>query len=673
MIGSAAIAAEYHVSTSGSDENPGTADRPFATLERARQAVRDLKAAEGLPDGGVRVWVHSGDHFRQRTFELGPEDSGSAGSPVIYQSTAGAPAWLVGGRLFPPSAFQPVADAAVLARLDTAAKEHVRRADLAALGMDPLPPLGDRFRSFAGQPELFFNDRPMARARWPNDGWVTIEEVIDRGSTGRGPDGRGGTFVYSGDRPRRWSVDRGVWLHGYWCHDWNDECLRVASVDPEKRQIKLAAPHVYGIGPSSTWNREPRRYYAVNLLEELDQPGEWFLDREAHALYFWPPEPPDACRVVLSTLEGPLVALKGASHVTLAGLTLDSSRGTGVAVSGGTGNRVAGCTFRNLGGTAVTIAGGTDNGVTRCEMHQLARGGITVSGGDRKTLTPAGNFADGNHVRHYGRLQRTYAGAIHLSGVGNRAAGNLIHDAPHTAIFYGGNEHTIERNEIHHVALETSDVGAIYTGRDWTSRGNLLRWNFIHDLGQMGSVGTMGIYLDDCASGDRLVGNVFFKAGRAAFIGGGRDNLVENNLMIECDAAVHLDARGTSRIRFDGDPHDSWNLPAKAQRLDYRKPPWSTRYPKLARVMDEEPALPLGNVIRRNVSVRCKRWLSAGGMDKYLDRVTFEDNLILDDEDPGFVDPAAGNFRLRPDSIIRTRLPGFEPIPMDRIGLQAPK
>ena len=225
----------------------------------------------------------------------------------------------------------------------------------------------------------------------------------------------------------------------------------------------------------------------------------------------------------------------------------------------------------------------------------------------------------------------------------------------------------LELNEIHHVAQETSDVGAFYTGRNWTTQGNVLRWNYIHDLGAMGAVGTMGIYLDDCDSGDRLVGNVFYRAGRAAFIGGGRDNLVENNLMIECDAAVHLDARGTTRIKLDAAPSDSWNLLAKAERLDYKKPPWSTRYPKLASIMDEEPLLPLGNVVRRNVAYRCKRWLSANGMDKYLDRIEFSDNLE-DVDDPGFLDAAKQDFRLREDSAV-LKLPGWERIPIEKVGL----
>jgi len=659
-------AAELHIAPGGAADAPGTSEQPLTDLEQARNTIRDWKKNGNISPGGVTVWVHGGDYFREQSFKLTAEDSGTSESPIIYRSRPSEAPRLLGGKQVQPSAWHGVSNPQILARLAKPAQGNVLQADLKPLGISRLAPLGDRFKSLAGTPELFFNGEPMQLARWPNEGWVTIERVVDRGSTGGEP-ARGGTFVYREDRPNSWAVERGVWLHGYWCHDWSDECLRVASVDAEKREITLAAPHGYGIGPSSTWNREPRRYCAINVLEELDAPGEWYLDRQNAMLYLWPPKSVKDAEVLLSTFDEPMIVLEGCEHVTVRGLRLEASCGVGIVVRGGRENLVAGCAMTNLGGTAVVVSGGVDNGVTSCDLSSLARSGISLSGGDRKSLTPANNFATNNHIHHFGRLQRTYAAGIHLSGVGNRVANNLIHDAPHSAILYGGNEHVLELNDIYHVAQETSDVGAFYTGRDWTTRGNLLRWNYIHDLGAMGAVGTMGIYLDDCDSGDSLVGNVFYRAGRAAFIGGGRDNLVENNLMIECDAALHLDARGTSRIKLDTAPGDSWNLLAKAERLDYKNPPWSTRYPKLASIMDDEPMLPLGNAIRRNVAYRCKRWLSASGMDKYLDRVEFSDNLE-DIDDPGFVDAAKQDFRLREDSAV-LKLPGWERIPIERIGL----
>ena len=670
-----ASARDFFVSPNGHPNATGEKDAPLNSLTSARDAVRTWREKGGT--GPVTVWISGGEYFLRESVKLEKQDGGSADAPVVYRTVEGENVRLIGGHRVPCDAFRPVTEPNVQERLEPAAREHIVQADLAALGLPRFKDWPAKFGAFGGAPELFFNDQPMQIARWPNEGFVNIAKVIESGrgsidrSVGERAHGeRAGTFEYAEDRPSGWNPANGVWLMGFWCHDWSSECLKVAKIDADKKQISLAAPHRYGIGPSSTWNKHPRRYYALNLLEELDQPGEWYLDRKRSILYFYPPKPLTGARVILSTLAEPMVVLNDASHVTLQGLKLETSYGEGVRINGGTTNLVAGCTFTNLGSTAARITG-TKSGIAGCDLYQIGRDGISLSGGDRKTLTPAGLFAVNNHIHHYARLQRTYAGAISLRGVGNRAAHNLIHDAPHSAIFHGGNDHVIELNEIHSVAQETSDVGAIYTGRDWGSQGNLLRWNYLHDLVTMAGVGTMGIYLDDCDSGDTLRGNVFYKAGRAAFIGGGRDNTVVDNLFVECHQAIHLDVRGLSRAKPGQGVQDGWDLLAKIEKYDYRNPPWSTRYPRLARVMDEEPLLPVGNLIAGNVAVDCKEWLNASGeTKKYLDRSTFRDNLVLDGEDPGFVDREKDDFRFRPDSIVKKKLPEFPAIPFDKIGLQ---
>src|SRR5258706_10107049 len=78
-------AAEFHVTIGGKDANPGTKAKPFSSLERAREAIRTLKRQDGLPPGGVTVWVHGGEYLIASTFELGEADSGAAGKPVTYR------------------------------------------------------------------------------------------------------------------------------------------------------------------------------------------------------------------------------------------------------------------------------------------------------------------------------------------------------------------------------------------------------------------------------------------------------------------------------------------------------------------------------------------------------------------------------------------------------------
>jgi len=102
----------------------------------------------------------------------------------------------------------------------------------------------------------------------------------------------------------------------------------------------------------------------------------------------------------------------------------------------------------------------------------------------------------------------------------------------------------------------------------------------------------------------------------------------------------------------------------KLQAVNFDKPPYSRRYTKLATILQDDPAVPKGNVVMRNI---CSgdRWLELQGVDRKV--VTIQDNLVKDD--PGFVDRAGLDFRLKPSSAAHAL--GFEPIPVDKIGLTA--
>jgi len=641
-----ASAAEFHVSLHGSDANPGSLAEPFLTLERARDSIRLLKKEGPLPPGGVTVWLHGGRYFRQSTFQLTAEDSGTEGAPIVYRAWPGEEVRLAGGG--PVGGFGPVTDPAVLGRLELAAQDHVLQADLRAQGIGDfgvLRPRGFVWPKHEAALELFFQDRPMALARWPNDGFQLIADV---------PAGeQGGAFSYEGDRTKRWQASPDIWAFGYWYYDWADTYVHVASIDTEQGIVKTHHPHgAFGY-------KKGQRFCFLNILEELDQPGEWYLDRSPGLLYFWPPAPIEEGQPVVSLLST-LVSLQDVSYVTIRGLTLEAVRGTAVTVSGGTGDLLAGCTIRNTGERGVSISGGRSNGVVGCDIYQTGSGGVLLEGGDRRTLTPAGHYAENNHIRDFSRTCRTYSPAVQLDGVGNRASHNLIHDGPHCGILLGGNDHIIEFNELHSLCYETGDVGAFYMGRDWTARGTVIRHNFFHHISGPGLYGANGVYLDDAASGITVFGNVFYRVTRAAFIGGGRDNAVENNLFVDCVPAVHVDARGLGWMRYhvEGDG----TLPTRLKEVPYKEPPWSTRYPQLASILEDEPGAPKGNLIARNI---CQGQTWDDVEEAARPYLAFQDNFIADDV--GLADAAAMDFRLRADSPA-WRI-GFEPIPLERIGL----
>jgi Right handed beta helix region len=652
--------ADFHVAVTGSDAAPGTEAAPFHSLVMARDAIRGLRQASGLPEGGVTVWVHKGAYQLAESFTLGEEDGGAPGSPVAYRAFADEEVRLLGGRALPSDGFTPVTDETASARIDPSARASVKCLSLKALGITEYGAFPDAFGGAIAVTELFVDDERMTLARWPNEDWATIARVVESGV----PPGvkwnadKPGIFEYDGDRPSRWVGAPGVWLHGYWCFDWRSETIKVANIDTAKRQIALLKRHHYGIGGG---NPAPRRYYALNLLEELDQPGEYYLDRDSGLLYFWPPKALEEARVVLSTLASPAMLLEGASHVTLRGLTVEACAGTGIRVVGGRGNLVAGCHVRNTGMAGIIVDGGEAHRVAGCDIHDTGTAGLRMSGGDRPTLTPSGHEITNNHIHHVSRRQRTGAYHIHIGGVGVRVAHNLIHDGPHQAIGLGGNDHIIELNEIHHTGMETDDCGAFYMGRNPSERGSVLRYNFWHDIGSSFTHGSCAVYFDDGAGGQTVFGNVFYRAAGgsfgAVFSHGGHDNMVDNNIFVECSLALGQAPWNDAHWREQLKGKD-WQTKLLEQ-VDITKPPYSDRYPQLKGFMtpSDEPRL---NQAYRNVVVDCDALVTGNWV--------LLDNWILD-EDPGFLDASALNFKLKEGSAVFGRVPGFKPIPFEKIGL----
>lgn len=654
-------ATEFFVSPAGDDTADGSRDRPFATLERARDAGRRLPRPRTEP---VTVWLRGGNHFLTRTLELTEADSGTAEAPVSYRSYGREVPRLLGGQFL--RGFEPVRDEAIRDRLEPAARDQVRQVNLRAQGLTNFGAIRSRGYGRPTQPahaELFVNREPATLARWPNGGeWSRIAGFPRDGAKG---DAHGGSigeikngFLYDGDRPRRWRDLTNVWIHGFWAWQWANSYERIGTVDFERRLITNAFPggH-FGFRPG-------QRIHFFNALEELDVPGEWQLERRTGMLYLWPPGPEREQEAILSLLEAPLVRLREVRHVSLQGLVLEATRTTGIEIQGGSGVRVESCVVRNVGNHGIAITGGQGHTVVACNIHHTGDCGVFINAGDRQTLTPAGHAVENCHLHHNGRWTYTYVPAIRLQGVGSRASHNRIHDHPHIAIWFEGNEHLVEFNEIYHVATDTGDVGAIYSGRDWTYRGNRIRHNSLRDITGMDGSG-QGIYLDDCMSSAEVYGNVFTGLKRAVHLAGGRDHRVVNNLFVDCDVSLDVDGRG-----LDGSP--IWQSVQKVMREDAKKIPWEVyaqRYPELRTVEPylkaEKGVPPEGNLAARNVSdggkfITLRQYAAAA-------HVRQEDNLV--NQDPKFSNRARGDFRLRRNSPALKL--GFQPLPLREIGLES--
>ena len=662
-VAASTVSIELWVSPAGNDSGTGGKQSPFATLERARDVLRSLK-----PPHGATVWVEPGIYSRTQTFTLGSQDSGNETAPIVYRAEKGV-VRLHAGRFLKSGDFEKVSDSATLNRLDSTARNQIFCLNLASANIKHAGPYPAVFNSGGGLVELFCNDVRMPLSRWPNEGNTTMESVLDKGDLTRGPQSRGGKFVAREERVAHWHPEHGIWLEGYWRVPWDPETVRVKSIDPGSREVLLAEGIAGGIGSKYAKNGElgdgKEPWCAVNVLEEIDKPGEWCVDFDSKVLYFWPPVKLENAKVYVSDFDKPVISLFDVTNVVFQGFIVEGGLGNGIEISGGSNNLVAGCTFRNLGGTGVVIQKGTKNGVRSSDFYALGQSGICLSGGDRKSLTGCGNFADNNHLHHLGVLKKCYAAGINLGAfgtgeaVGCIASHNSIHDMPHAGVLYGGNDNVLEFNDIARVVLTSADMGAFYTCHDWTSRGNVVRHNFVFD-----SPRANAFYMDDGDSGDEIVGNIAVGCFYGPFIGGGHDNIVRNNIIVSTERGIHLDARGIAR-GYDKDK----GLLDRLKIIDYKNPPWSTRYPTMTSILDTNPAYPRGNIVERNAIVQCNVPFHTSSKKEELQFSVVRDNIEISEKLAGFENPRLLKYRLRPDSPIFTKIPGFEPVPFEKIGL----
>lgn len=646
------LAADLYVSPAGNDTNPGTREKPLAALSAARDAIRKLKQAGPLTQD-VTVHVQGGTYFLAKPVEFTQEDSGSASAPITYLAERGTSVRLTGGHEV--SGWRKVANPAVFDRLVPEARGEVVVADLRAQGITDfgqLKPRGFGAGNPAAEAELFYNDEPMTLARWPNSGF--------RGAKSKEDDQ---TVIVDTDRVARWTAEAEPWVFAYWHHDWAELYEPLAGVDATKQAL-LRTPKVkpvYGVTPKNA------RWYAFNLLAELDSPGEYYLDRVNGLLYFWPPKP--SGRAVLSMSDG-LIRAEKLSHATFRGFTFEACRGTAITLKGGSDCHIVGCTIRNAGGQAVTVSEGERHEVIGCDVYFTGTGGISMSGGKRVTLTPARHNAENNHVHHYARRARTYHCGISVSGVGNRIAHNLVHDGPHMALSAGGNDHFVEYNEIHNVVEESGDAGAYYVGRDWTQRGNVLRYNYWHDILGSTGYGGMTIYLDDQHCGHTIYGNIFERCMQSVFVGGGDDNVITNNVFLGCWKSAHLDNRGMNWQKPATDnPKDE--LQRYLRAMPYTNDLWRSRYPTLVNVLQDDPGVPKRNVFAGNISAG-GRWDDITKSIRHLQTVT---NNLAFDADKHWVsltkDAAGRPMRLQFKDTGAVQAIGFAPVPVEQMGLYA--
>ena len=535
---------EFYVSPTGNDSDPGTLTEPFQSLFKAKESVR-LQLKESS-DKSIVVNIKGGMYFCEAPVVFTYEDSGNENFPVIYKAADGEKPVFTGSREL--KNWQPLDNSEKLEILPPEVHGKIYVTDTKAAGFSDF---GDP-TDIGKRPELFCNGELQTLARWPNENFTKAGLV--KGNTELPPtymNKRGtveGVFEYTGNVQDRWAKENDVRLGGYWYWDWSDEFQKVDTIDTRSRTLYLTEPfHRYGY-------KDSLRYFGLNLFCEIDQPGEWYLDRIDGLLYWYPPDGvnPSSALVTLSDFNAPfMVEMNNCSYLTLQGLTFQEGRGSAILISEGRNCLISDCRFERFGRDGIHIEEGTGHGVSGCLLRTFGCGGIKIKGGDRKNLVPANHFVENTVVEHFSLFKRTYEPAIFMDGCGGRISNNRFRYSSSSAMRLEGNDFTVEYNEISHVVNESDDQGGLDMWYNPSYRGVVIRYNRWSDISGGTRHGAAGVRLDDMISGVRVFGNIFERCGTRDFGGvqihGGKDNIVENNLFYDCYAAVSFSSWGEKR------------------------------------------------------------------------------------------------------------------------------
>ena len=689
---------QLFVSPSGNDKGNGSIDKPFATLEKARTAVREILQTE--KNISITVYFRAGNYYFKKSVVFDSLDAGTKDHPVTYSAYNNENVSFSGGITIPTKNATIVKDNAVLERFPGAAKNKILQIDLKKIGITNYGTLTPHGFARPYQPapmELFCNKNAMRLARYPNDTLIPIGKVLDPGSVPRNGDfsHRGGKFHFSIDQPDRWTKAKDIWISGFFHYGYADDAVQIADIDLKNKIITTKQETMYGFKGGANFNR----WFVYNLLEEIDLPGEYYIDRTSGLLYFYPNQE-ELASIEVSMLEEPLVQLKNTSFIHFTNLDFECSRGMGVYIEKGKENKIDNCVFRNLGIVGVCIGkgiepfldlkhegdgepasaklgslsnymykhttfnreAGTGHIISNCEIYNTGSGGISLGGGDRLTLEKGNNQVVNCRIHDFTRLDRSYKCGVNIDGVGNVIRNNEIYNCPGSAILLHGNDHLIEYNSIHHAVTDGDDMGAIYYGRDPSERGNKVQYNFFHHIGNEHGL-IVSVYHDDGACGMEVTGNIIYLGGsRNILIGGGSDNVYRNNIFIDAAMAVHLDNRLMNWAKSSLDKDGIFQQ--RLEAVNYKQPPYSIAYPKLSNYFEDNPALPKRNFIENNVFVNVK--FTTNGKAEWSN---FGKNYSANG-DPGFENYKEMNFQLKPSSEIFKLMPEFKAIPFNKIGIQ---
>lgn len=451
--------------------------------------------------------------------------------------------------------------------------------------------------------ELFYDNKLMPISRYPKEGFIRIKKALgetDMTFKGERSGSREGVFIGDDDNIKNWDSFEEMLLIGYWNVDWATQRHTIKNIDRKTGAITVNEPyHTFGYRDGACFTTEiGGKFYALNVKEAVTEPGQWYIDRKNKMLYLYPYEGQDYVEI---SCADDMFYSKGHKNISICGFNISQCRKSGICFEECEDITVSDITVENTGAWGILGENCMRMNVDKCTVSLTGGGGIGVNGGDRQSLTSSDNIIQNCTIHDIARWHKTYMAALDISGVGCTLRKNYIYDVPHFGIVFAGNNNIIEYNEINNACYESNDAGAIYSGRNTTYRGNIIRYNYLHDLNGYENLGCVGLYFDDLMSSAEVYSNIF---ANIPYIGlllaGGRDFDIHDNFFYNCRMAIMYDKRGMTWGAYE---NDGGKIGEYLNAIDYKCDIWKKAYPELYNIRENNMLMPLGNSITNNTVI----------------------------------------------------------------------
>ena len=560
---------DIYVSPLGNDANEGTKISPFETLERARDEIRNF----GKRSDSIKITLMPGTYRLSKSFELTSLDKYLIIAAEIPGSVTISGASVIRGKDYGWSYFFNPNE-----HLGSYVKFNLPLERGKNVTNWPLS-----FREYQQWPQLYRNGRALQLARWPNENVINVATVSSDDNK---------VFNYDGKSPNIWDENREIYLWGYWGVGWSDEYIKINGINILKNLVSLTVEPSFALK-----DKFVGRFIAVNILEELDSLEEYYFDTGNRSIYY---QYRIYDNMEYSVLTEPIVYMRDSKQIVFKNIVFEDNCDHGILVKNCFNICFENCTIRNTAKSGIVIEGGMYCGLSSCIVEYTGYGGIELNGGDRKSLVPSCHFVQNSEIRFVGRLLKGYTPGVTIEGVGQRVLNNYIHNIPHSAVTFSGNEHEINFNIIVSVCLDVDDAGAIYCGRDWAMGGCIVFGNYITKLGSAYNYNNWGIYLDDMASGVAVLNNFITNTSAGILVGGGSFNNVSHNILNGCtNRSFVFDDRGNKWASEMVDFPDGimWR---KLSKIPWQSALWQERYEYLSQLTSGQYHLPVNNLIESN-------------------------------------------------------------------------